>query len=348
MVGRLKSRKQKQSMKRIGNLYDKIISLENLRLADEKARKGKTKSYGVKVHDKNREENILRLHDILANGTFRTSEYFVFKIFEPKERDIYRLPYYPDRIVHHAVMNILEPIWVSVMISETCACIKGRGINKAREYMQKYLRDKDGTRYCLKIDVRKFYPSIDHDCLKQIVRLKIKDERLLRLLDEIIDSAEGVPIGNYLSQYFANLYLAYLDHEIKEVLKIKYYVRYADDMVLLSDNKTELSNALSYIKMALSRIKLSLKGNEQIFPVADNKQDKHGRGVDFVGYVFYHEHTMLRKSIKKNLCRRCSKINKSQLAGKEYRIRVSPWLGWTKHSDSKNLLYKLTKNRWKN
>lgn len=335
-------------MKRIGNLFDKVISLENLRLADEKARKGKTKSYGVKVHDKHREANILRLHQMLKDGEYHTSDYFVFKVFEPKERDIYRLPYYPDRILHHAVMNVLEPIWVNLMISETCACIKGRGISKAREYMQKYLKDKEGAKYCLKMDIKKFYPSIDHDCLKQIIRRKIKDDRLLQLLDEIIESAEGVPIGNYLSQYFANLYLAYLDHNIKEKLRIKYYARYADDMVLLSSNKEELSEALDYIKEELRNLKLELKGNEQIFPVADNRYDKKGRGVDFVGFVFYHEHTRLRKSIKKNFCKKCRSIEKELLIPKEYRMDISPWLGWIKYSDSNNLLYTLTKDKWKN
>ena len=162
-----------------------------------------------------REQNIQELHHQLMEGTFRTSPYDIFKIYTPKERDIYRLPYYPDRIVHHAVMNILEPIWCSIFTADTYSCIKGKGIHAAARKLKQYLReDPPGTRYCLKIDIRKYYPSIDHDILKQIIRRKIKDRRLLALLDEIIDSAEGVPIGNYLSQYFANLYLAYFDHWI--------------------------------------------------------------------------------------------------------------------------------------
>ena len=106
-------------MKRIGNLYEKIISLDNLRLADEKARRGKLRSYGVLLHDKNREANILALHETLKNRTFKNSEYSTFTIYEPKERIIFRLPYYPDRILHHAIMNILEPIWVSVFTKDT-------------------------------------------------------------------------------------------------------------------------------------------------------------------------------------------------------------------------------------
>ena len=106
-------------MKRIGNLFEKVISIENLQLADEKARKGKSRSYGVRVHDRNREANIFKLHEDLKNGRYRTSEYSIFTIHEPKERVIYRLPYYPDRIVHHPVMNVLEPIWVSVFTRDT-------------------------------------------------------------------------------------------------------------------------------------------------------------------------------------------------------------------------------------
>lgn len=187
-------------MKRLGNLYDKIISMDNLRLADERARKGKTHSYGVRVHDKHAEADLLALHEALKAGTYKTSEYSIFTIYEPKERIIYRLPYFPDRIVHHAIMNILEPVWVSVFTADTYSCIKGRGIQAAADKVRKAIdRDKPGCAYCLKIDIRKFYPSIDHDVLKAIVRRKIKDTRLLKLLDEIIDSAEGLPIGNYLS-----------------------------------------------------------------------------------------------------------------------------------------------------
>jgi retron-type reverse transcriptase len=235
-------------MKRIGNLFEKVISLENLKLADEKARKGKLRSYGVQQHDKNRDANILALHESLKNGTFKTSKYHVFTIFEPKERQIYQLPYFPDRILHHAVMNILEPIWVSVFNGNTYSCIKNRGIHACAKDLKKALKkDKEGTKYCLKIDVRKFYPSINHEVLKSVVRRKIKDNRLLALLDEIIDSSantdlpiqnfvtdietgemvatslNGVPIGNYLSQYFANLFLAYFDHWIKEAKRVKYF-----------------------------------------------------------------------------------------------------------------------------
>lgn len=244
-------------MKRIGNLYNKVISVENLREADEKARKGKTNTYGVKVHDKNREANILALHEALLTKTFKTSPYDVFTIFEPKERLIFRLPYYPDRIVHHAVMNVLEPIWVRTFTHNTFSC---------------------------KIDITKYYPSINHEVLKKIVRRKIKDKDLLWLLDEIIDSAEGLPIGNYLSQYLANLFLCYFMHRVNEVLKLD-AAEYADDITFFSSSKEQLREAFKEIrKMIEDELKLKIKGNYQIFPIAANRYDKHGRALDYVGY----------------------------------------------------------------
>lgn len=327
-------------MKRIGNLYDKVISLENLHLADEKARKGKLKSYGVRVHDANREANLLALHETLKNGTFKTSKYHIFTIYEPKERFIYRLPYYPDRILHHAIMNVLEPIWVSVFNKNTYSCIKNRGIHKcAKDVKQALKQDPDGTRYCLKIDVRKFYPSIDHETLKMVVRRKIKDVRLLALLDEIIDSTDGVPIGNYLSQYFANLFLAYFDHWLKEEKRVKYYWRYADDIVILAPNKDTLHELLHDIRAYLrDNLKLSVKRNYQVFPV-------DSRGIDFLGYVFYHSHTLLRKAIKQKLCRRVAKLNKRKNAPtkESYKQQICSWWGWCKYCDSINLMNKLSK-----
>lgn len=328
-------------MKRIGNLYEQIISLENLRLADEKARRGKTRSYGVRTHDKHREAHILQLHELLKSKRFKTSTYETFTIYTPKERTIFRLPYYPDRIVHHAIMNILEPIWCSVFTADSFSCIKRRGITGAMRKVKLALRDVENTRYCLKIDVRKFYPSIDHEILKQIVRRKIKCKDTLDLLDQIIDSADGVPIGNYLSQYFANLYLTYFDHWIKEVVGVKYYFRYADDMVFLHRDKAFLHGLLVQINDYLSsQLNLVLKGNYQVFPV-------EARGIDYVGFVFRHNHTLLRKSIKKNLCRAAAKLNKRiNISEKEYVMGLGSWLGWVKYSNSQHLLKTITKEEY--
>ncbi len=314
-------------MKRIGNLYDKIISIENLQLADQKARKGKKDQRGIKIHDLNRESNILMLHEMLKNKTYRTSEYTTFKIYEPTEREIFRLPFYPDRIVHHAVMNVLEPIFISVFTKDTYSSIKKRGIHAASNAVRKALKDVPGTKYCLKFDIRKFYPSIDHAILKLLLRKKFKDNDLLWLLDEIIDSADGVPIGNYLSQYLANFYMCYFDHWIKEIKLEKYCFRYADDVVILSECKKHLHELFLEIREYFEiNLKLTIKSNYQVFLVAS-------RGIDFVGYVSFHEYTLLRKGIKKNFARSVAK-NKS-------RQSISSYIGWCKHANCKHLLKKL-------
>ena len=326
-------------MKRIGNLYGRIISVENLRLADEKARRGKLRSYGVRRHDKNREANIMALHEALKGKTFRTSEYDVFMIHEPKERVIYRLPYYPDRIVHHAIMNVLEPIWVSVFTHNTYSCIKGRGIEGCARHAEKMIRRYEGRPlYCLKIDIRKCYPSMSHEVLKGIVRRKIKDKDLLWLLDEIIDSAPGLPIGNYLSQYLANLNFAYFMHWVNEELKLE-CEEYADDFVFYSESKDRLWEAFPKIRKYIEEeLRLKVKGNWQIFPVAENCYDKHGRAIDFVGYRFFKKQKLMRKGIKKNLCQVVARLRGRALTAKEYRRRIASWIGWAQHSDSRHLL----------
>lgn len=269
-------------MKRINNLYEQICSVENIIKADNVARRGKRKQRGVVEHDKNLESNINLLHELLKNKTYKTSEYTTFTIFEPKERLIFKLPYFPDRITHHAIMNILEPIFLSTFTKDTYSCIKGRCIHAAANAVKRALGDEENTKYCLKLDIKKFYPSVDNNILKQLLRRKFKDNDLLWLLDEIINSTNGLPIGNYLSQYLANFYLTYFDHWIKENLKVKYYFRYADDIVILHSDKQHLHCCLSEIKKYLDvNLKLQVKENHQIFPVEK-------RGIDFVGYVFYH------------------------------------------------------------
>lgn len=199
-------------MKRIGNLYEKIYSIDNLLLADKKARKGKINTKEVIKFDEDKYRSISILHQILKNETYKTSEYKVFILYDPKEREVFKLPYFPDRIVHHSIMNILENIFIKTFTTNTYNCIKGRGIHKAFYKLKNSLKDIENTKYCLKLDIKKFYPNINNEILKNLLRKKFKDKKLLKLLDEIIDSTIGIPIGNYLSQYFANFYLSYFDH----------------------------------------------------------------------------------------------------------------------------------------
>ncbi len=325
--------------------------MDNLRRADEKARRGKVHTFGVRTFDKHREENLVALHDALLTKTFKTSPYEQFTIFEPKERLISRLPYFPDRIVHHAIMNVLEPIWVSVFPHNTYSCIKDRGIEGCARQVERIIRKYDGRPlYCLKIDIRKYYPSINHEAMKRIVRRKIKDADLLWLIDEVIDSAEGLPIGNYLSQYLANLYLAYFMHYVNEVLRVD-ATEYADDIVFFSDSKERLHKVFSSVSRYVEdELCLTVKGNYQIFPIARNRADRHGRALDYVGYKFYRKQKLIRKSTKQHFCRTVSRLNKKQpdLAPKAYKQVVAPWLGWAQHSNSRHLLKTIIPKQYHN
>ncbi len=309
--------------------------------AAEFARKGKKRQRTVGTFFDNFEENINALREELMTHTFKTSEYSVFTVHEPKERVIYRLPF-RDRVVHWAVMLVVEPIWVSTFTRDTYACIKGRGIHALLSKLRRDLHDDpEGTTYCLKIDVKKFYPSIDHGIMKEVIRRKIKDPELLTLLDGIIGSVPeggGVPIGNYLSQFFANLYLSELDHIVKERLRVRHYYRFADDIVILGADKEALRGVLVFINHYLmAERRLSIKSNFQIFPV-------ESRGIDFVGYITRHDYVLARKKNKQALCRKVAKYRKQGMDEEQIRLKTASRVGFMIHANTNHLLKSLNLN----
>ena len=318
-------------MKRYGNLYAQICAINNLRLAAQNAASGKRRRSEVTAFFARLEENLEQLHRELTEKRYKTSPYDVFVKFEGKRREIYKLPF-RDRVVHWAIMQVLEPIWTPQFTADTHACIKGRGMHSLLRKLREDLRnDPEGTAYCLKLDIRKFYPSIDHEKMKAVVRRKIKDPEVLWLLDGIIESAPGVPIGNYISQYFANLYLSELDHLLKEVAGVRYYYRYADDMVLLAGDKPTLHGWLVLINDWLNVERhVDLKSNYQVFPV-------ESRGIDFVGYVTFHTHCLARKKNKQGLCRELAKLRKAGVPEAEIMLLTASRAGFMLHCDSKHL-----------
>lgn len=313
-------------MKRHNNLYQQICSIENLHLAYKLACKGKPKHEGIRSFNKDYEGNINKLHAALVNKTFSTGAYTNFPVYDKKERIVSRLPFV-DRIVHHALMAIVEPLLTSMFTADTYSCIKGRGTHKASYALRKALWNTAETKYYLQLDIKKFYPSVDHSILKILLRKKFKDQDLLWLFDNIIDSAEGLPIGNYTSQHFGNFYLCFLDHYIKQQLKAKYLFRYLDDYVLLASNKQDLHKLLAEIRAYLyDHLKLTIKKNYRIRPVSE--------GIDFVGYVHYsHIHVLLRKSIKQAFARMLKR-------GKNP-ASIAAYKGWLVHCNSRHLVKKL-------
>lgn len=322
-------------MKRYGNIYSKICDIDNLREAHKNARKKKTFYSEVKVIDKDVDHYLFELQKMLINKTYHTSEYEIFtKNDKGKEREIYKLPYYPDRITHWAIMQQIEPILLSTFTDFMCASIPKKGIHYASYLLRPYLNDVENTRYCLKLDIKKFFPNINHDILKKKLARKFKDPDLLWLLYEIIDSIEGdigVPIGNYLSQYFANFYVSDFAHWLKEVKHVKYVVFYMDDIVILGKDKKELHDLRKDIEeYLLTNLKISLKDNWQVFPT-------DSRGIDFVGYRHFHDYTLLRKSTAKTMKKKMRYLQiKDELSYSEW-CTINSYNGWLKYCDSYRL-----------
>lgn len=319
-------------MKRHGNLYEKIYDMENLVLAHKNARKGKTHYTDVIKIDENSELYLQTIHKMLKDKTYRTSPYKTFTKHDgKKDREIFVLPYYPDRIIQWAIVQVLEPIWESALIANTFSSLKGRGIHQGLVKLQKDLQNRNETKYCLKFDIKKFYPSIDHAILKSILRKKIKDEDVLELLDGIIDGAPGVPIGNYLSQYFGNLYLSEFDHWCKEHNHARYYYRYCDDIIILNSEKSVLHRLVWAIRRYLAAMLiLVLKQNWQVFPT-------FVRGVDFLGYRCFGTYTLLRKSIVQRMVPKFKQMSRYDTLTLRDKNIIASYHGWMMWCDSYRL-----------
>ena len=333
-------------MKRKGGFYEKIWSERNLMDAARKASKDKGNCKSVEEFWKDPEPKIKALSESLRTKAYKTSPYHHRTIWERKERVLSILPFYPDNICDHAIINVIGGLLLSVLPKNTHACIKGRGISGCMKAVDTTMeKARKWSDVCaLKMDIHHYFQSVNHDKLKVLVRKKIKDADLLWLLDEIIDSIDGIPIGRFLSQYLSNYNLAWFDHYVLEVVIPTLfpngrcdYERYMDDIVLIGDDKAKLHQAREMIETYLrDELSLSIKPNWQVFRIAENRNDKRGRGLDFIGFVWYQNQKLLRKQIKKNFAKKCGElryVTKGQ---------ISSWIGWCKYSDSKHLFQSLT------
>lgn len=362
------------------DLFNSICSMDNLYRAYQNAKSGKGWYKEVKQIEKRPFYYLAGLQYMLKNHLFKTSDYEIFILNEgKKKRDVYKLPFFPDRIAQWAILQVIEPFLVANMTADTYSAIPGKGIqpivNDLRGYYKTkrvdgkkksvwvpsiLLSDEENTRYCYKIDLHHYYQSINHEVLKQKFRKVFKDPELLWLLDEIADSINtateedlielslsgeievdpntGIPIGNYMSQYSGNFYLSSFDHWVKEELHVKHYYRYMDDVVIFASSKEELHEIHRKVT-AYTRdyLHLNIKGNYQIFPTKV-------RGVDFVGYRFFGEYTLLRKSTAINFKR------KMRACRKKMENNISPtysewcsfnsYKGWLGNCDSYRLFKK--------
>jgi hypothetical protein len=227
----------------------------------------------------------------------------------------------------------MKPIWMKVFIRHTYASLEGRGVHDCVHHIQDRLRsEQDGMKYCLQMDIKQFFPSIDVNILKLQVRRKIKDVDLLWLIDTIIDSSDdGIPVGNYLSQYLGNVFLSDLDHHIKEKLKIKNYFRYCDDLVLFSSSKNELHKCRINIEDELNNLNMTLKDDWRVFPI--------NKGLDFLGYRFYNTHTLMRRRNRDSFHDALKRFKKfgDLFTHSHVRAVIMSYWGWTQHCNGWNM-----------
>lgn len=289
-------------MKRYGRLWDEILSIDNIKHAHKQARRGKAFYKEVQMVDADLDKYASEIRRMLVTKTFTTSPYEVEERHDGRKmRTIYKLPYYPDRIVQHALLAVVGPILTRSFIRDTFQSIEGRGTSDAMRRVRKLVRSPDCPSYALKIDIHKYYPNVQNAILKRQVRRKIKCDDTLWLMDDIIDSMQGLPIGNYTSQHLGNLYLNHFDWWIKQEVKPCGYFRYCDDIVVFGDDKNELRRVKRLMSDKLDELDLNIKPSWSIY-------DVKRQGVDFVGYVFSPNRTRLRRSIAAKFRRACDNL----------------------------------------
>lgn len=319
-------------MKRAGNLIEAIADPDNLRLAYWKAAKGKRHSLAVLAYGKNLGRNLAALREQILTGSVTVGDYRYFRIWEPKERQICASAF-REQVLHHALMNICDPFFEKAQIHDSYASRRGKGVHAALERAAWLTRRHT---WFLKLDVRKFFDSVHHEVLKQQLERLFKDERLLGIFARIIDSfsvtaRRGLPIGNLTSQYFANHYLAGLDHYVKTRLRRKAYVRYMDDLVLWHEEKSCLTDTCGAIETYVqTRLACALK------PVLLNRTSG---GLPFLGYLLYPDRIRLSRASRQRFIRKFRILQNHYVSGvwSEARCQrhVLPLLEFTRRADAR-------------
>ncbi len=321
-------------MRRHGQLFESIVSFNNLNQAARRALRGQKRMLAARFYF-HLETELIRLEDELRDGEYQPRPYRVFEIYEPKRREIAAADI-RDRVLHHAICHILEPIFERRAIFDSYACRKGKGAQAAALRVQRMIA---GRTWFLKCDIRQYFPSIDHRLLKSLLQRIIKDRELLALLDLIIDAplagrdpGKGLPIGNLTSQHFANLYLGELDHFIKERLRVKRYVRYMDDFLLFDEDRDRLRDHHRAIREFLdAKLALALKDRATIIAPAAS-------GVPYLGLRIFARRIGLQHCKWYRLSARIRQMERAFLAGElaeEHLVRsVMSLLGQIEFTDT--------------
>jgi len=328
-------------MKTHNNLWSSLCSFDNLFLAWKKARKHKTQKPYTIEFEKEILGNILTLQSELETGTYTPKPLINFTIRDPKTRKISKSDF-RDRIIHHAVCNIIEPIFDKTFIHDTYANRLGKGSLKAVkrfEYFKNIVtKDDIRTCYCLKADIRHYFETVDHKILLNLLRRKIADEKVLSLVKQILNNhitdvrGKGMPLGNLTSQFFANVYLSELDHYVKETMQVKHYIRYVDDFVILSNSKTELREYQEKTNIFLiTRLCLELHPEKTTICALKN-------GVGFLGLRIFENHRLLKKSnvrkFKNKLSKLCVQYERKEIDYDKIYDSIEGWVAYSKTANT--------------
>jgi RNA-directed DNA polymerase len=320
----------------LNHAYESIISVENLLLAWREFLRGKKRKPDVQEFQIKLMDNVLELHNSLKNKTYSHGGYFSFNISDPKPRNIHKA-LVRDRLLHHAIYKILYPFFDNKFIADSFSCRKYKGTHRALErfklfYLQSSM-GKTKTVYVLKCDVRKFFASVDHMVLIEVLKKDILDQDILWLLENIVNSFQstkegiGLPLGNLTSQLLVNIYMNEFDQYVKHKLKAKHYIRYADDFVIFSQNKEWLETTLGKISYFLSdKLKLNLHPDKVFIKTLAS-------GVDFLGWVHFSHHRVLRTSTKHKMFRKLRHNPKREV--------TASYLGMLKHGNALKLKQKV-------
>ena len=320
-----------------------ICTFENAEHAYMQARRVKRMRPEVLKFERFREDNLIKAIEDLRTGSYIPGKYFVFKVWEPKERIIMALPFY-DRVIHHMIIDKIDTIFEKRFIVNSYACRKNMGVHMASEQLGIWLHNLEHRQkkkiYVLSGDIHHYFQSVNHAILKQEIRRYISDNHLLMLLERIIDyngiwpDGVGIPVGNLTSQIFANVYLNILDQFCKHVLHCKYYIRYMDNFLLLDEDpsflyfaKYEISNFIN------NRLKLQLNPKSTII-FAKN-------GVDFVGYRHWMDFTLLRKASMRRITKLMKQLNQRCCSLEDFNKRIVSMIGHAKHADVYNYIENL-------
>lgn len=313
---------------KVGHLYFQITSIENLFQAWNEFKKGKRSKIDVQVFERSLEDNLFLLYEQLKTKTYRHHPYQAFNIYDPKFRHIHKATV-RDRIVHHAIVSVIEPIFDKTFIYDSYSCRKNKGTHKAVKrlfsFVRKISKNYTGNCFALKLDIKKFFASVDHEILLNLVKRKIADEDLLWLIKNILSSfsnGTGIPIGNLTSQIFANVYLNELDQYIKHQLRIKYYLRYADDLIVLSTCSNDLNQWIKPIELFLQKkLKLELHSGKIILR-------KLSWGIDFLGYIVLPHYVLPRTKTVKRMFKKLEEKRSLD----NFNQTVTSYLGYLSHA----------------